>query len=161
FVAPPILLALAKQPLVDDYDLSSLRAILSAAAPLGKDVQEAAAARLRCAVVQAWGLTETSPVATASPLDPARQRPGSVGGCVPNTGCAIVDIATGEALGPRQEGEVCVRGPQVMRGYLNNPAATAQMLRADGWLHTGDIGYFDEDGYLYIVDRLKELIKYK
>ena len=161
FCAPPIVLALAKQPIVDQYDLSSLRVILSAAAPLGKDVQEAAAKRLGCAVVQAWGLTETSPAATCSPLGAGAQRPGSVGVCMPNTECEIVEIATGEILGPRQDGEVCVRGPQVMRGYLNNPAATAQMLDRDGWLHTGDVGFFDEDGYLYIVDRLKELIKYK
>lgn len=161
FVAPPILLALAKQPIVDDYDLSSLRVILSAAAPLGKDVQEAAAQRLRCTIIQAWGMTETSPVATASPLDLPRQKPGSVGVCVPNTECKIVDIVTGAELGPHQEGEVCVRGPQIMKGYLNNPQATRQMLEASGWLHTGDIGFFDEDGYLYIVDRLKELIKYK
>ena len=161
YVAPPILLALTKHPVVDEYDLSSLRVNLSAAAPLGKDVQEAAAARLKCAVIQAWGMTETSPLATISPLEPSRQKAGSAGVCVSNTECKIVDITTGAELEPNQEGEVCVRGPQVMKGYLNNPKATADMLEAGGWLHTGDIGYFDADGYLYIVDRLKELIKYK
>ena len=161
FFAPPILLAMAKQPLVDEYDLSSLRVILSAAAPLGKEVQEAVSKRVGCAVVQAWGLTETSPGATCSPLRADEQRAGSVGVCVPNTECKVVEIGTRRVLGPRQDGEVCVRGPQVMKGYLNNPVATAQILDRDGWLHTGDIGFFDEDGYLYIVDRLKELIKYK
>lgn len=161
YVAPPVLLALAKQPVVDEYDLSSLRVILSGAAPLGKDVQEVAAARLRCPVIQGWGMTETSPLVTGSPLESSRQKAGAVGVCVSNTECKIIDITTGAERGPDQEGEVCVRGPQVMKGYLNNPAATAGMLEADGWLHTGDIGYFDADGYLYIVDRLKELIKYK
>jgi acyl-CoA synthetase (AMP-forming)/AMP-acid ligase II len=72
-----------------------------------------------------------------------------------------VDVATGEELEANQEGEICARGPQIMKGYLNNPAATEAILEPDGWLHTGDIGYFDEHGYIYIVDRLKELIKYK
>ncbi len=161
YMAPPIMLALAKQPIVDNYDLSHLRVIVTAAAPLGKEIQETCEQRLRCLVVQAWGLTETSPGATLHPLDPSNARVGSVGVCMPNTECKVVDISTGAELGPRQEGEICVRGPQVMKGYLNNSAATASMLDADGWLHTGDIGYADEDGYFYIVDRLKELIKYK
>ena len=79
----------------------------------------------------------------------------------PNTECMIVDLETGEPLGPNQKGEVCVRGPQVMMGYLNKPDATEQTIDADGWLHTGDIGYADEDGHFFIVDRAKELIKYK
>jgi acyl-CoA synthetase (AMP-forming)/AMP-acid ligase II len=160
-MVPPIMLALAKQPIVDDYDLSSLRVILSAAAPLGKDLQEAVAQRLHCLVIQGWGMTETSPDVTLGPLEPARVKAGSVGVCIPNSACKVVDLISGADLGPRQEGEICARGPQIMKGYLNNPAATANMLDADGWLHTGDIGYFDEHGYLYIVDRLKELIKYK
>jgi acyl-CoA synthetase (AMP-forming)/AMP-acid ligase II len=161
FVAPPIMLALARQPLVDEYDLSHLRIAMSAAAPLAREVEETVARRLGCLVVQGWGLTETSPDVTLSPIDAARLRLGSVGRCVPNSECKVVDIATGEELGPNQEGEIWARGPQIMKGYLNNPAATAAMLDGEGWLHTGDIGYFDEDGYFYIVDRLKELIKYK
>jgi len=161
YLAPPIMLALAKQPMVDQYDLSHLRVLVSAAAPLGREVQEACESRLHCLIVQAWGMTETSPGATLNPLDPARARIGSVGVCMPNTECKVVGITSGAELGPGQEGEMCVRGPQAMKGYLNNPAATAAMRDADGWLHTGDIGYADADGYFYVVDRLKELIKYK
>lgn len=161
FMAPPIMLALAKQPLVDDYDLSHLRIAMSAAAPLARDVEETVARRLGCLVVQGWGLTETSPDVTLSPVDAARIRLGSVGQCVPNSECKVVDIETGTTLGPNQEGEIWARGPQIMKGYLNNPSATAGILDAEGWLHTGDIGYFDGDGYFFIVDRLKELIKYK
>src|SRR3989442_8759657 len=86
---------------------------------------------------------------------------GSVGTAATNTEVKLLDPATGEELGPNQEGEVCVRGPQNMKGYLNNPEATARTVDADGWLHTGDIGYADEDGHFFIVDRVKELIKYK
>jgi acyl-CoA synthetase (AMP-forming)/AMP-acid ligase II len=160
-MVPPIMLALAKQPVVDNYDLSHMRVILSAAAPLGKELQEACASRLNCLVVQAWGMTETSPDVTFHPLTPGAIKWGSVGVCVANSECKVVDLRTGEELAANQQGEICARGPQIMKGYLNNPAATAATLETDGWLHTGDIGYFDEDGYLYIVDRLKELIKYK
>ena len=86
---------------------------------------------------------------------------GSVGVPAPNTECKVIDLETGAALGPNQEGEVCVRGPQVMRGYLNRPDATAATIDPEGWLHTGDIGYADDDGHFFIVDRAKELIKYK
>ncbi len=161
YMAPPIMLAMAKQPIVDNYDLAHLRVMVTAAAPLGKEIQAACEQRLNCLVVQAWGLTETSPGVTLHPLDPSNPRVGSVGVCMPNSECKVVDLTTGAELGPRQEGELCARGPQVMKGYLNNPDATAAMLDPDGWLHTGDIGYADEDGYFYIVDRLKELIKYK
>lgn len=161
FMAPPIMLALAKQPLVDNYDLSHLRIAMSAAAPLAREVEETVARRLGCLVVQGWGLTETSPDVTLSPVDATRMRIGSVGQCIPNSECKVVNVATGAELGPNQDGEIWVRGPQIMKGYLNNPAATAGMLDHEGWLHTGDIGYFDEDGYFFIVDRLKELIKYK
>lgn len=160
-MVPPILLALAKQPVVENYDLSPLRVILSAAAPLGRELQEACATRLDCLVVQAWGLTETSPDVTFHPLTPGAIKWGSAGICNPHSECKVVDVATGEELAANQEGEICARGPQIMKGYLNNPAATEAILEPDGWLHTGDIGYFDEEGYIYIVDRLKELIKYK
>ena len=106
-------------------------------------------------------MTETSPVTHITSDVRGKTKPGSIGELAPNTESRIVDIETGADLGPNVDGELCVRGPQVMRGYLNNPAATADTIDADGWLHTGDIGHMDETGYFYIVDRLKELIKYK
>jgi acyl-CoA synthetase (AMP-forming)/AMP-acid ligase II len=160
-VVPPIVLALAKSPLVERYDLSSLQLVNSGAAPLSAELAEAAAARVGCPVVQGYGMTESSPVTHATPIDPARHRPGSIGPPVPNTECRIVALAGGAALGAGEEGEVCVRGPQVMRGYLDDPEATARTIDADGWLHTGDVGRADEDGYVVLVDRVKELIKYK
>jgi acyl-CoA synthetase (AMP-forming)/AMP-acid ligase II len=161
FVVPPMVLALAKHPLVDRFDLSALRFINSGAAPLGADLEEACGKRLDCAVGQGYGLTETSPVLTAHPPEEARIRHGSAGQLMPNTEAKVVDPATGEALGRNQDGELCFRGPQVMRGYLNRSAETAQMLDPDGWLRTGDIGHVDDDGYFYVVDRVMELIKYK
>ena len=160
-VVPPIVLAFAKSPLVDKYDLSRLHTVFSGAAPLSESVATAASARLGCRVVQGYGLTETSPVTHATRVDAAPAKAAGIGPPVPNTEAKVVDVVTQAELGPRQEGEICVRGPQVMKGYLNRPDATAAMLDADGWLHTGDIGYADEDGCFFIVDRLKELIKYK
>jgi acyl-CoA synthetase (AMP-forming)/AMP-acid ligase II len=160
-VVPPIVLAFAKSPLVDKYDLSRLHTVFSGAAPLSESVATAASTRLGCRVVQGYGLTETSPVTHATRVDAAPVKAAGIGPPVPNTEAKVVDVVTREELGPRQEGEICIRGPQVMKGYLNRPDATAAMLDADGWLHTGDIGYADEDGCFFIVDRLKELIKYK
>lgn len=158
-LVPPIILALAKHPLVDSFDLSRLTAIMSGAAPLGEGTEQACRERLGCAVTQGYGLTETSPVTHLNP--PGKSRAGSVGPSLPNTQVKIVDPKTGEALAAGRTGEVRIRGPQVMKGYLNRPDATAAALDAEGWLHTGDVGRVDEEGYLYIVDRLKELIKYK
>jgi acyl-CoA synthetase (AMP-forming)/AMP-acid ligase II len=160
-IVPPIILALAKHPMVDQYDLSNLKQIFSGAAPLSADLQAAVSQRLGCTAVQGYGLTETSPVTHATPNDPAKIKVGSVGPSLPNTEVRVVDVATRQDLDANQEGEIWIRGPQVMKGYLNNPSATANMIDSEGWLHTGDIGYADADGYLYVVDRLKELIKYK
>jgi acyl-CoA synthetase (AMP-forming)/AMP-acid ligase II len=159
-LVPPIMLALARHPLVDRFDLSALRSVGSGAAPLGAELQEACGRRLACMVFQGYGLTE-SPVLTVHPAEEARIRHGSAGQLLPNTQAKVVDLATGEALGRNQDGELCFRGPQVMRGYLNRPQETAHMLGSDGWLRSGDIGHVDDDGYLYVVDRVKELIKYK
>jgi acyl-CoA synthetase (AMP-forming)/AMP-acid ligase II len=160
-LVPPLMLALAKHPLVDRFDLSALRFLGSGAAPLGAELEEACGKRLGCVVGQGYGLTETSPVLTAHPPEEARIRHGSTGQLVPNTEAKVVNVATGEALGRNQDGELCFRGPQVMRGYLHRPEETAQMLGPDRWLRTGDIGHIDDDGYVFIVDRVKELIKYK
>jgi len=159
FVAPPIVVALAKHPLVDAYDLSALRQVFSGAAPLSAELAIEAGARLGCEVAQGYGMTELSPVSHLTP--PGQFKPGSVGVTAPNTETRIVNPANGADLGVDEDGEVCVRGPQVMRGYLNNQQATESTIDRDGWLHTGDIGHIDADGHLYIVDRLKELIKYK
>lgn len=160
-LVPPIILALAKHPVVDRYDLSGLKSIISGAAPLGEEVARACAERLRCRVQQGYGLTETSPVTHAFPAEVEPVRYGSIGVCLPNTECMVADLATGAPLGPGEAGEICIRGPQVMLGYLNRPQATAQMIDDDGWLHTGDVGVADTGGYFTIVDRVKELIKYK
>jgi acyl-CoA synthetase (AMP-forming)/AMP-acid ligase II len=160
-LVPPIILALAKHPIVDNYDLSHLKIIMSGAAPLSAELAQACAERIGCIVLQGYGLTETSPVTHVNPEDPARIKLGSVGVPIANTECAVVSLETGNPLGVREEGEIWIRGPQVMKGYLNNPDATAQTLTPDGWLRTGDVGYVDEDGYFYIVDRVKEMIKYK
>ncbi|HEV2751525.1 MAG TPA: 4-coumarate--CoA ligase family protein [Gemmatimonadales bacterium] len=159
FVVPPIVLALAKHPVVERFDLSSVTAMMSGAAPLDAELETACARRVRCKLVQGYGLTEASPVTHANP--PERTKPGTVGQLLPNTECRIVASASGEDLGPGEDGELWIRGPQVMVGYLNNLEATAAMLDQDGWLHTGDVGHADQDGYFTIVDRLKELIKYK
>jgi acyl-CoA synthetase (AMP-forming)/AMP-acid ligase II len=161
YLVPPIVLALAKHPMVDKYDLSPLRFIMSGAAPLDADLELACAGRLDCDVMQGWGLTETSPVLTTNAGAPLGVRHGSVGVLLPNTELRVVDPATGADVGRNDDGELVARGPQVMKGYLNSPQATADMLDPDGWLHTGDLGHVDDDGYVYVVDRVKELIKYK
>ncbi|MBT8201684.1 MAG: AMP-binding protein [Acidimicrobiia bacterium] len=158
YLVPPIILGLAKHPVVDKYDLSSLRQVFSGAAPLSAELAAEASARIGCEVVQGYGLTETSPVTHATP--PGQFKPGSIGVALSNTECRVVD-PDGRDLGIDEDGEIWIRGPQVMKGYLNNPGATAATIDEDGWLHTGDIGHVDDDDHWYIVDRLKELIKYK
>lgn len=159
FAVPPIVLALAKHPLVDSYDLSSLRQIFSGAAPLSAELALEAGARVGCEVVQGYGMTEMSPVSHLTP--PGQFKAGTCGVTVPNAECRIVDPVTGADQPAGGDGELWVRGPMVMKGYLNNPEATALTVDADGWLHTGDIGVIDTDGHLTIVDRVKELIKVK
>jgi acyl-CoA synthetase (AMP-forming)/AMP-acid ligase II len=151
--------ALARHPLVDRYDLSSVELIVSGGAPLGADLQRAVAARVPGAAVgQGWGLTETS-IGVTTPDRAAGTVPGSVGRVMPNTELRVVDPETGRDLGAGEPGELRARGPQVMAGYLGRPDATAEMIDAGGWLHTGDLGHVDADGNVFVVDRLKELIK--
>ena len=158
-VVPPIALALAYHPAVDGYDLSSLRLVGVGAAPLGAEPEQRCAERLGCAVSQGFGMTEMAALITAGPLD--RPRRGAAGRLVAGTEARIVDLDRHTDLAPGRTGELWVRGPQLMRGYRNDPAATAATIDADGWLHTGDLCYLDQDGFLYVVDRLKELIKCK
>jgi acyl-CoA synthetase (AMP-forming)/AMP-acid ligase II len=160
-LVPPIILALSKQPIVETFDLSNLEIIMSGAAPLGESLTNACTERLKCVIKQGYGLTESSPVTHMCSEVPEQIKYGSVGQCIPNTECRVVSLETGEDLGAMQEGEIWMRGPQIMKGYLNRPEATAQTVDAEGWLHTGDIGYADEEGHFFIVDRAKELIKYK
>ena len=161
WVVPPIVLAMAKHPLVDQYDLSSLEYMNSGAAPLSAELELACGERVGCRMTQGYGLTETSPVTHFVPDKLAGTMPGSIGPAAPNTECRIVDLATDEDVPAGEAGELCIRGPQVMKGYLGNPEATAHVIDPDGWFHTGDVARLDEDGSLWIVDRIKELIKYK
>ena len=160
-LVPPIVLALAKHPLVDEFDLSSLSLVGSGAAPLGAALQADASKRLKVPVRQGYGMTEVVVAVTGLPLENAVIKPGSVGPLLPNVEARIIDVISGTDLGHDERGELLVRGPNVMRGYLNRPDESQAMIEPDGWMHTGDVGYFDTDGHLYIVDRLKELIKYK
>ncbi|QBX99511.1 4-coumarate--CoA ligase family protein [Rhodophyticola sp. CCM32] len=159
YIVPPVALALAKHPMVDQYDMSSVRYIFSGAAPLGAEVEEAVGQRLQAESIQGYGMTEMSPVSHSTYK--GKPRHGSSGQAVPGTECRIVEPESGADLGPDEEGELWVRGPQVMMGYLNNPEATAATLTKDGWLKTGDLAVIDGQGYMFIRDRLKELIKYK
>jgi len=159
-LVPPIVLLLAKSPTVDKYDLSSLRMISSVAAPLTRDLIEGLWARRKIACRQGYGLSETSPgISTQNPKDWYTTM-GSVGKLHPNQKMIIVS-SSGKPVAPGTEGEILIKGPNVFAGYHNNPAATANCMTSDGYFRTGDIGYEDNDGNLYITDRLKELIKYK
>jgi len=158
YVVPPIALALAKHPAIDDADLSSLELIMSGAAPFGIELADQVAERVGCPVMQGYGMTELSPVSHMVPPDQSEGRGGKIGVPLADTEVRVVDPETGEDA---ERGEIWVRGPQVMKGYLNNAEATAETIDAEGWLHTGDIAEVDEEGMFEIVDRLKELIKYK
>lgn len=160
-LVPPVALALAKHPVVDKYDLSKARWALSAAAPLGGPVAEAFTARLGTQLFQAYGMTEVSGATHVGSCVPGALKPTSGGTLLPNSECMVVDPASGDAVDRGQQGEIWVRGPLNMQGYLNKPEATAATIDAEGWLHTGDIGYVDDDGDVFIVDRVKELIKFK
>lgn len=162
---PPIVLAIAKNPDMGKYDLSSVRVVLSGAAPMGKDLEDAVRAKLPNARLgQGYGMTEAGPVLAmclAFAKEPMEVKSGSCGTVVRNADLKIVDPDTGFSLPRNQPGEICIRGHQIMKGYLNDPEATANTIDKEGWLHTGDIGFVDNDDEIFIVDRLKELIKYK
>jgi acyl-CoA synthetase (AMP-forming)/AMP-acid ligase II len=147
----------AKSPVVDQYDCSSLRQIISAAAPLGQDVEEMAESRLpNCQIKQAWGMSELSPIGTLNSDYNAKR--GSVGPLVSSTFAKIVDTE-GKSLPAHHDGELLIKGPQLMMGYLDDVEKTQECLSSTKWLRTGDVAHYDDDGYFYITDRLKELIK--
>jgi len=161
YIAPPVAVALAKHPIVDQYDLSCVDVIFSGAAPLDAELGHAVAKRLGCTVLQGYGMTELSPVSHCIPDDRPDMDLNSCGVAIPNVVCKLVDPESGEEVGPGERGELWVMGPNVMSGYLNNPEATAITLDDEGYLHTGDVATVTDDGVFTIVDRVKELIKYK
>ena len=161
-LVPPLVLFLAKHPEVENYDVSSIADIMSGAAPLGGDLVKSVSERLGCKCVrQGYGLTETSPVTHITPKPSGMAKPDSIGVCVGSMLCRVVDTETGEALPAGKEGELLVKGPNVMKGYLNQREATRKTITEDRWMHTGDVAKFDQEGFFYITDRLKELIKVK
>ncbi|KAL4998051.1 hypothetical protein BDV10DRAFT_168157 [Aspergillus recurvatus] len=165
YVVPPVVLLLGKHPIVEKYDLSSLRMMNSGAAPLTQELVEAVYNRLHIGIKQGYGLSETSPTTHTQPWGEWRESVGSVGKLLPNMEAKYMtmpeddseptEVPTGEV------GELYLRGPNVFQGYHNNPAATADSISPDGWFRTGDVGYQDPKGNFYITDRVKELIKYK
>ena len=165
FIAPPIAVLLAKHPIIDSYDLSSVRIVFSGAAPLDAELGRAVAKRLNCGMRQGYGMSEMSPVSHSIPGQRDDLPLGTVGFTIPNMECKIVDPATGVEIdtpesGTSAAGELWCKGPNVMIGYLGDPTSTAEVLDQDGFLHTGDVATISAEGYLTIVDRVKELIKY-
>jgi long-chain acyl-CoA synthetase len=159
--APQLYIPLINHPDFSSYDLSGIKVAASGAAPLAMSVLEKLLEAFPSGVVQeAYGLTECTMGATANPPDRNAIRPGSVGLPVFDTECKVIDTVSGKDLPPGSEGEICIRGPQVMLGYWNRPEATAEVLK-DGWLLTGDIGREDPEGFFYITDRKKDMIIYK
>lgn len=166
FIAPPVAVGLAKHPLVEQYDLSSVRMVFSGAAPLDGQLAQAVAERINCQLKQGYGMTELSPVSQVIPQDRDDLPLDSVGFTIPNMECKLIDPMTGKEIpvpedGVSEPGELVCKGPNVMLGYLGNDQATKDMIDKDGFLHTGDIATVDDRGVVTIVDRLKELIKYK
>ncbi len=166
FIAPPIAVALAKHPIVDNFDLSSVKVVFSGAAPLDGELGHAVASRLNCIVRQGYGMSEMSPVSHAIPVERDDIPLETVGLTIPNMECKIVDPETGSEIevpseGVSAAGELWCKGPNIMVGYLHNDEATREVLDAEGWLRTGDIATVSAEGYVRVIDRLKELIKYK
>ncbi|GLB37767.1 putative AMP-binding enzyme C-terminal domain [Lyophyllum shimeji] len=171
-IVPPVLVVMARHPAVDKYDISSLKSLFSGAAPLGaalvkqvtERVQRRKGGKGEFTILQGYGLTETSPTTHLLPVPDAIRKVGSIGVLLPNLQARLLVDGDGNGDVEAKEGEpgeLWIRGPTIMKGYLNNPAATKDSITPDGWFKTGDIAVRDNEGYYYIVDRRKELIKYK
>nr|WIF19743.1 4-coumarate: coenzyme A ligase 1 [Odontosoria chinensis] len=164
-LVPPIVLALAKNPIVEKYDLSSIRMLMSGAAPLSKDLEACFQAHAPHAVIgQGYGMTEAGPVLAMClgfAKHPFPVKGGACGTVVRNAEVKIIDPDTGASLGHNEPGEICIRGAQIMKGYVGDPEATVNTIDKEGFLHTGDIGFIDDDEEIFIVDRVKEIIKFK
>ncbi|KAL7297281.1 hypothetical protein TKK_0009681 [Trichogramma kaykai] len=164
-MVPPLMVFLAKHPMVDNYDLSSVKLIWCGAAPLSSDVENAVKKRLNNPEIrQGYGMTETT--LSVLKLPENCKKPGSAGVLLAGCSAKVVAVnesgeSSNEALGPHCRGELCFKGGLIMKGYCGDHTSTSATIDKDGWLHSGDIGYYDEEGFFYIVDRLKELIKYK
>ncbi|CAH2041339.1 unnamed protein product, partial [Iphiclides podalirius] len=166
FVVPSLLAFLATHPMVKKEHLQSVETIMVGAAPttdsmLEKFLLKCEKTKDEIKLLQGYGMTESSPVTLMTPYIYPYNKVGSVGQLLPSTQARVISLTTGDSLGPHKSGELCLRGPQIMKGYWNNEKATKETVDSDGWLHTGDVAYFDEDHYFYIVDRTKELIKVK
>ncbi len=156
---PAMYIGIVNHQKINEYDLKSVKACISGSAPLPMEIQEQFGQITGGRLVEGFGMTEASPVTHCNPVYGTRKN-GSIGIPLPDTEAKIVDLETGAELpiGGEQQGELCVRGPQVMKGYWNKPEETAEQIDADGWLHTGDICKTDADGYFYVVDRKKDMI---
>uniref|UniRef100_A0A2S2NIC6 Luciferin 4-monooxygenase n=1 Tax=Schizaphis graminum TaxID=13262 RepID=A0A2S2NIC6_SCHGA len=165
FVVPPLMIFLAKHPLVDKYNLSCLKVIYSGAAPLSLNIENEVINRIgkgkQLKVFQGYGMTELSVVVTAADESEVNHTSGTVGKVICGMSGKVIDLINGKPLGVNKSGELCFKGPMVMNGYYKNPKETTSIIDAEGWLHTGDVGYYDKNYNFYIVDRIKELIKYK
>lgn len=160
FIAPPVALGLLKDPVVNKYNLSSLRMLNSGAAPLTRELVDALWTRRKLKIKQGYGLSEASPTTHVQTWEEWYSTVGSVGKLMRGMKARYVS-PDGKELEAGQVGELWVSGPNIFKGYLNNPEGTKRALTADGWLKTGDVGYEDSEGNFFITDRLKELIKYK
>ncbi|KAL8881742.1 MAG: hypothetical protein Q9198_001115 [Flavoplaca austrocitrina] len=160
FIVPPVVLLLSKHPVVDKYDLSSLQMMNSGAAPLTHELVNAVYKRIKVPVKQGYGLSETSPTTHTQPSEDWDKTIGSVGRLLPNQTAKYMSPEEKE-LPIGEVGELWIKGPNIFKGYLNNPEGTRNALTEDGFFKTGDVGYQDKDGNFYITDRIKELIKYK
>ncbi|KAL0743009.1 hypothetical protein Bca4012_084522 [Brassica carinata] len=163
-VDPPVVLALVKSAETESYDLSSVRMMFSGAATLKKELEDAVRLKFPNAILgQGYGMTESGTVAKSLAFAkyPFQTKSGACGTVIRNAEMKVVDTITGVSLPRKKPGEICIRGNNLMKGYLNDPEATARTIDKDGWLHTGDIGFVDDDDEIFIVDQLKELIKFK